>query len=80
MPGGVIRKRRLGDLNIVSPREAFDWRVSCNVEEQVEMPDGEPLSVRDKDRMCYEHQLCQVDLTFVTAKVSCSRGGGVRGE
>lgn len=33
---GVIRKRRLGDLNVFSPREAFDWRVSVNVEEPCE--------------------------------------------
>lgn len=74
---GVIRKRRLGDLNIVSPREAFDWRISCNVEEVVEMPDGEALSARDKDRACYEHQLCQVDLTVVTSKVSTRTGNGL---
>lgn len=69
VPDGVVRKRRLGDLNVVSPREAFDFRISANVEEPAELPEGEPTGVREKDRACYRHQLCQVDLTVVTTKV-----------
>jgi hypothetical protein len=67
---GVVRKRRIADLNIYSPREAFDWRVSVSVEDPAEMPSGTPVNVRSKDRACYRHQLCQVDLTAVNAKVS----------
>lgn len=33
IPGGVIKKKRLADLNVFSPRQAFDWRISCNVED-----------------------------------------------
>ncbi|GMK57790.1 hypothetical protein CspeluHIS016_0406240 [Cutaneotrichosporon spelunceum] len=67
----VVRKSRLGDLNVVSPNEAFDWRISCNVEEPVEIDLeslGEPESSRQKDRLSYRHQLCQVDLTAVTPR------------
>ena len=34
-----------------------------------EMPRHPPTMVREKDRACYRHQLCQVDLTVVTARV-----------
>lgn len=30
---GVMRKTRIGDLNVFSPREGFDWRVSVSTEE-----------------------------------------------
>lgn len=30
-----------------------------------EMPEGQPLMTREKDRACYRHQLVQIDLTFV---------------
>lgn len=33
---GVIRKKRIADLNVTSPRSAFDWRVSINTEEPSE--------------------------------------------
>jgi polynucleotide 5'-triphosphatase len=36
VPDGVIRKRRIGDLNVYSPRSAFDWRISINTEEPSE--------------------------------------------
>ncbi|BEI80691.1 hypothetical protein CcaverHIS002_0112200 [Cutaneotrichosporon cavernicola] len=67
----VVRKNRLGDLNVVSPNHPFDWRISCNVEEPVEIDVeslGDAESSRQKDRLCYEHQLCQVDLTAVTPR------------
>jgi len=67
---GVVRKRRIADLNVYSPREAFDWRVSASVEDPAEMPSGPPINTREKDRACYRHQLCQVDLTVVTSRVS----------
>lgn len=34
------------------------------------MPRGEPIYSREKDRACYLHQLVEVDLTVVTARVS----------
>jgi hypothetical protein len=67
---GVVRKRRIADLNIFSPNEVFDWRVSASVEDPAELPSGTPINVREKDRACYRHQLCQVDLTVVTSRVS----------
>lgn len=66
---GVVRKRRIADLNVYSPREAFDWRVSASVEDPAEMPSGPPINIREKDRACYRHQICQVDLTVVTSRV-----------
>jgi len=36
VPGGIIRKRRIADLNVFSPREKFDWRVSVSIEEPCE--------------------------------------------
>lgn len=72
---GVVRKQRIADLNIFSPRGVFDWRISASVEEPAEMPSGAPASSREKDRACYRHQLCQVDLTVVTAKVCIAEPG-----
>lgn len=37
-----------------------------------EVPQGPDLNVRSKDRLSYEHQVVQVDLTQVTTDVSCS--------
>ncbi|KAK4685012.1 polynucleotide 5'-triphosphatase, partial [Tremellales sp. Uapishka_1] len=61
-----IRKQRIADLNIYSPREQFDWRVSLSVEEPCEVPNHPSKMRRDKDRACYRSQVCQVDLTVVT--------------
>lgn len=33
IPGGVIRKRRIADLDVSSPMETFDWRISISEEE-----------------------------------------------
>lgn len=82
--GGSIKKKRIADLNIFCPKAPFDLRVSVSTEEPskfdrapqrvelilADVPDFEPSATRDKDRACYKHQLCQVDLTVVTAKVS----------
>ncbi|KAL7423359.1 mRNA-capping enzyme subunit beta [Cryptotrichosporon argae] len=70
VPGGVVRKRRLADLNVVNPNGGFDFRISASVEEPAEMPRGPEQMARDKDRACYRHQLCQVDLTVVTSRTS----------
>ncbi|OCF34019.1 hypothetical protein I316_04365 [Kwoniella heveanensis BCC8398] len=66
--GGVIKKRRVADLNVYCPNMPFDWRISVNVEEPHDMPTGAPTMTRDKDRACYRHQVCQVDLTHVMSK------------
>lgn len=70
-----IIKARVADLDIYSPCTAFDWRVSVNIEMNV---DGdlssriEPSSMdgkrpeRNKDRMSYKHLAYQIDLTQVT--------------
>ncbi|PWW78547.1 mRNA triphosphatase CET1 [Tuber magnatum] len=68
-----IIKTRIADLNVYSPKTAFDWRVSANIE----MPylgdiDGlQPSSDRgggdrNKDRVSYRHLAYQIDLTQVT--------------
>ncbi|EIW68593.1 hypothetical protein TREMEDRAFT_31680 [Tremella mesenterica DSM 1558] len=66
--GGCIVKNRIGDLNVYSPQEVFDWRVSVSTEEPVPLPSGPAFMVREKDRACYRHQLVQVDLTVVTMR------------
>ncbi|ORX33526.1 CYTH-like domain-containing protein [Kockovaella imperatae] len=69
LPGGCIVKHRIGDLNVHSPNELFDWRVSVSTEEPFpEVPSGQPLHVREKDRACYQHQFCRIDLTVVTMR------------
>ncbi|ORY23816.1 CYTH-like domain-containing protein [Naematelia encephala] len=79
----VIKKKRLSNLNVYNPNQALDWRVSVSIEEPCkslllnmnqadavsgEMPSGPITMIREKDRACYQHQLCQVDLTVVTTK------------
>ena len=44
---GVIRKKRIGDVNVYSPREAFDWRVSVSTEEPCESQRGWTRNQRD---------------------------------
>lgn len=70
-----IVKVRIADLDVYSPRTAFDWRVSINLEmnfdgdmnELVE-PQGRNgrRAERNKDRMSYRHLAYQIDLTQVT--------------
>lgn len=60
-----IKKVRLGDLNIYSPKKNADWRISVNLEIPSPQPTGPPLFTRKKDRMTYTHQYCNVDLTQV---------------
>ncbi|KAF8073911.1 CYTH-like domain-containing protein [Lyophyllum atratum] len=71
--GSVIacmRKIRLGDLNIYSPRRAADWRISVNLEVPVSHPLGSPTHTRKKDRMSYSHEEFIIDLTQVTSTMS----------
>ncbi|KAF5382495.1 hypothetical protein D9615_003047 [Tricholomella constricta] len=73
--GSVIecmRKIRLGDLNIYSPKRAADWRVSVNLEVPVPHPLGSATHTRRKDRMAYSHEEFNIDLTQVTSSMSAS--------
>ncbi|KAF8887182.1 mRNA capping enzyme [Infundibulicybe gibba] len=65
-----MRKVRLGDLNIYSPKRAADWRVSVNLEVPVTHPLGTPTLTRRKDRMSYSHEEFNIDLTQVTSTTS----------
>lgn len=69
-----IIKVRVADIDVFSPRTAFDWRLSVNLEmsfqgdmkELVEPAGQEKGGTRNKDRMSYSHQAYQIDLTQVT--------------
>ncbi|WVQ76623.1 hypothetical protein IAR50_006296 [Cryptococcus sp. DSM 104548] len=60
-----VRKRRVGDCNVFCPQSVYDFRISVNTEEPCEVPEGPPKIIREKDRACYSHQICRVDLTSV---------------
>ncbi|KAI8978874.1 mRNA capping enzyme [Trametes punicea] len=62
-----VRKIRLGDLNVYSPKRHADWRVSVNLEVPVPPPLGTPTLTRKKDRMSYSHEEFVIDLTQVTS-------------
>ncbi len=63
----TVSKERVADLNILSPRTPFDWRVSISTETPVSgpPPNTAPKMVRHKDRVSYIHQHYQMDLTQV---------------
>ncbi|KAG5519593.1 hypothetical protein PMAC_001748 [Pneumocystis sp. 'macacae'] len=62
-------KTRIASLNIFSPKTLFDWRISINTEIPVEaQPLGVLIMQRDKDRLSYLHQYCQIDLTQVVSE------------
>ncbi|TFK40867.1 mRNA capping enzyme [Crucibulum laeve] len=65
-----MRKVRLGDLNIYSPKRNADWRISVNVEIPVQHPLGSTTHTRRKDRMSYSHEEFNIDLTQVTSTTS----------
>ena len=71
-----IVKARVADIDVYSPRTAFDWRVSVNVEMRIEGDlrnliepgaSGKKGADRNKDRMSYRHLAYQIDLTQVTS-------------
>ncbi|KAF7979998.1 hypothetical protein HWV62_40092 [Athelia sp. TMB] len=62
-----VRKVRLSDLNIYSPKRGADWRVSVNLEVPMPQPLGSPLFTRRKDRISYTHEEFSIDLTQVTS-------------
>ncbi|KAF9013203.1 mRNA triphosphatase CET1 [Cyathus striatus] len=51
----TVKKVRLGDLNIYSPKRIADWRISVNLEIPVPHP--------RKDRLSYTHEEFVIDLT-----------------
>ncbi|KAG8533083.1 uncharacterized protein KY384_001866 [Bacidia gigantensis] len=70
-----IVKTRLADVEIYSPFNQVDWRVSVNVEmdfqgdlrDLIETDDrNSKRTERNKDRLSYKHQAYQIDLTQVT--------------
>ncbi|KAF9026126.1 mRNA triphosphatase CET1 [Hymenopellis radicata] len=65
-----IRKIKLGDLNIYSPKRNADWRVSVNLEVPEQHPVGSSIMTRRKDRLSYTHEEFTIDLTQVTKSTS----------
>ncbi|EJC98104.1 mRNA capping enzyme [Fomitiporia mediterranea MF3/22] len=61
-----MKKIRLGNLDIFSPKNNADWRVSVNMEIPVPHPVGSVSFSRRKDRMSYSHEEFVIDLTQVT--------------
>ncbi|MCJ1375405.1 mRNA-capping enzyme subunit beta [Loxospora ochrophaea] len=77
-----IIKARVADIDIYSPRTAFDWRISVNLEmnydgdmrDLVEASEaGQRKADRNKDRVSYRHQAYQIDLTQVTPSEATSK-------
>ncbi|KAF9221602.1 mRNA triphosphatase CET1 [Gyrodon lividus] len=66
----VTKKKRLGDLNIYSPKRSADWRVSVSLEVPVPHPVGTPTHTRRKNRICYSHEEFNIDLTQVVSTAS----------
>ncbi|KAF8959556.1 mRNA-capping enzyme subunit beta, partial [Entomortierella lignicola] len=62
---GIVRKDRIANLDVYSPKNAFDFRVSVNVEIPVPAPTGTPQYQRNKDRVSYRHRNFKIDLTQV---------------
>ncbi|KAJ4001651.1 CYTH-like domain-containing protein [Lentinula boryana] len=62
-----MKKIRLGDLNVYSPKRMADWRVSVNLEVPAPHPVGSSTHTRKKDRMSYSHEEFNIDLTQVTS-------------
>ncbi|KAG0349167.1 mRNA-capping enzyme subunit beta [Podila humilis] len=62
---GIVKKDRIADLDVFSPRSPFDFRISVNVENPVPAPSGTPQFERQKDRITYRHHNFQIDLTQV---------------
>jgi len=65
-----MRKVRLGNLDIYSPKRAADWRVSVNLEIQMPHPVGTATLKRQKNRVSYSHEEFSIDLTQVTSSAT----------
>ncbi|KAJ9104515.1 hypothetical protein QFC21_002011 [Naganishia friedmannii] len=69
----VMEKCKIANLNIFSPNEEFDWRVSVNIEIPTEVqPNETSRYMRRKDRVSYKHNLFQIDLTQVNKPLSAN--------
>ncbi|KAH8825154.1 mRNA triphosphatase CET1 [Flagelloscypha sp. PMI_526] len=60
-----VRKLKLGDLNIFSPKHRADWRITVNLEVTVPHPIGSSTFTRRKDRLSYTHEEFNIDLSQV---------------
>ena len=71
-----VIKTSIADLNVYCPNHRYDWRVSINIEfqwegsidalEEFARTTGNSRGPnRNKDRLSYKHQFCQIDLTQV---------------
>jgi len=79
-----IVKVRLADMHVYSPLRRYDWRVSVSAEVHwngdvkqlmaiaASNKQAKPQPDRNKDRMSYKHQYCQIDLTQVKQEASAS--------
>lgn len=69
-----IIKQRIADLDIINPGEAFDCRISVNIEvhfnEDISLFEAADESPRMKDRMSYQHLHTSIDLTQVRSSTS----------
>lgn len=71
----LVKKERIGDLNILSPRTSHDYRISISVEHPIAaLPtNSEMVDERVKDRISYSHQIYQIDLTQVSVRGKVSK-------
>ncbi|KAE8258319.1 hypothetical protein A4X13_0g1759 [Tilletia indica] len=60
-------KRRIASLEVFCPKRLYDYRISINTETPVPLPPPSSAAMfwRDKNRVTYQHELIQVDLTLV---------------
>ncbi|KAG0200385.1 mRNA-capping enzyme subunit beta [Mortierella sp. GBA30] len=65
IPNGIVQKDRIADLDVFSPKNPFDFRISVNIEVPVGLPQGVPQFERRKDRVSYRHNNFKIDLTQV---------------
>ncbi|KAF9583805.1 mRNA-capping enzyme subunit beta, partial [Lunasporangiospora selenospora] len=71
---GTVKKERIADLDVYSPRNPFDFRVSVNVEVPKPLPTGTVSHERHKDRVSYRHHNFKIDLTQVKTMNSAKSG------
>ncbi|KAI4527223.1 mRNA triphosphatase CET1 [Schizophyllum commune Loenen D] len=62
-----VRKIKLANLEIHSPKWPVDWRVTVSLECPVPLPDEPATHTRRKDRLSYKHEEFSIDLTQVLA-------------
>ncbi|ORZ19663.1 CYTH-like domain-containing protein [Absidia repens] len=65
VPGGIVEKVRLENLDIHAPMQPLDFRISINLEIPRPLPDQPHTYERNKDRLSYQHGGLNFDLTQV---------------